>query len=154
MSLAFAWESVVDLFAEPNARELVLAQYDEFGGLKGEVPLDPDFPRMRELEKLGAYKIWAARLDGLLVGFIEFTIATTMHHRSTLYACDGGHFVHPSNCDIWTLSKMWRSAEAALLDLGVKVVMAHDNPHRPLPAFFRRLGYRAGGSLFYKVIAP
>lgn len=152
MTLTFAWESVVDLFEEPNARELVLAQYEELDGLKDKIPLDPDFARMRQLEQAGLYKIWAARRDGLLVGFIEFTITTTLHHRTTKVAMDGGYFLHPAFCDIWTLGKMWRSAEAELRDMGCMLVMSHDNPSRPLPAFFKRLGYQPAGALYVKVL--
>lgn len=149
--LIFGWEPLDDLLAEPNVRELLLLQYEEFGGLREDIPLDPDIGRMREAEKLGVFRLWAARRDGRLVGFIEWHISPTFHHRSTLYAIDGGHFVHPDE-GAWTWLRMWRAALAALLELGCRVVLAHDNPHRPLDRAFDRLGFQPAGSLYVRTL--
>lgn len=145
------WEKLEDLLAEPNIRDLLEAQWEELAGLKDKIALDPDIKRMRQAEALGVFKIWAGRRDGLLVGFIEWHVSPTFHNRSTLYAIDGGHYCHPEFCDSWSYLHMWREAERALRDMGVGAFMAHDNEARPMPAFFRRLGYQPQGRLYGKV---
>jgi hypothetical protein len=140
---------VRDLLAEPNARELVLDQHDELMGLP--LPLEPDVGRMTAGEERGVYKIWSCRRDGLLIGFIEFHISPTFHHRSTLFGIDGGHYTHPSFCTAWQHLRMWRSGIEALKALGVKVVLAHDGL-RPMDAFFKRLGFQPAGQMYARVI--
>lgn len=145
----FGWEPVAVLLAEPNIRELILEQWEELAANKT-VPLDPDFERMRALERLGLYRAWAARRDGLLIGLIEFTVTPPLHHRGTTYAFDGGHFLHPEARSPFLWLRMWRAALDALRGLGVRVVMAHDNPRRPLDRAFARLGFTPGGRLYWR----
>jgi hypothetical protein len=45
---------------------------------------------------------------------------------------------------------MWKSSEAALRDLGVKVIVAHDNSIHPLMPLMLALDYEPRGTLFYK----
>lgn len=153
--LWFGWQNVADLMAEPNIRELILAQYEEFEGFSDKIPLAVDFDRMLEAERHFRFRVWAAKSDGLLIGIIEWHLQTTFHNKSDLYAFDGGHYVLPEFRDNgWTFLKMWRSSLVALQDLAVRVVVAHDNPARPLTPFFKRLGFQPGGSLYMKVLEP
>jgi hypothetical protein len=152
LPITFGWASVTDLLDEPNLRELAREQHEEFGGLPDTIPLDVDVEKMLALEKLGVFKVWTARQDDLLIGFIEFHVSPTLHHRTTLFAIDGGHYLLPEFRDIFVHIKMWRSALTALQGMGVAAVLAHDNPRRPLGAFFRRLGFDPGGSLYFKVL--
>lgn len=146
---AFNWEPVESVLGDMGVREMILEQWEELAGNRG-IPLDPDFGRMRLLEEAGMFKIWGARRDGLLVGFIEFSIIAPLHHRKTLYAFDGGHFVHPEFRSPFLWLAMWRSALAALRDIGVQMVVAHDNPRRPLDIAFERLGFTPGGRMYQR----
>ena len=150
--VSFGWEPVETLINEPNATELVRAQYDEFTRLPEDIQLDPDVGRMLASEKAGVYRVWAARRDGMLIGWIEFVISPGWHNKSVRFAFDGGHYLAPEFGSTHTALKMWRSALVALEALGVRVVTAHDNPVRPLDAFFRRLGFDPGGKLYVKVL--
>jgi Acetyltransferase (GNAT) family len=115
-------------------------------------PLDLDLPLMRVLEQAGLFRVWTATENGRLVGFILFHIQPHLFHHRTLFAIDAGHYLDPSYRVIsWTGIKMWRSAIAALKELGVKVIVSHDSPSRPLSAFFRRLGFVPRSTLFWWV---
>lgn len=150
--LVCGWEPIERLTAEPNIVELILEQEAEFSALPESIPLDLDIERMRMAEQAGLFRMWGARLDGLLVGLIEWNITPPLHHRSTLYAFDGGHYLAPEYRSVWTHFVIWRQAVAALRELGVKAVMAHDNPRRPMAAFFARLGFEPAGQLYLKVL--
>lgn len=108
---------------------------------------------MRALEGAGIFRVWTARRRGRVIGFILFHIHPHLNYRHTLFAFDGGHYLDTTYRDNgWLGIKMWRSAIAALRDLGVRVVMAHDNSQRPLGPFFRRLGFEPRSTIYWKVL--
>lgn len=149
----FGWGKLRDLLGEANLPDLIREYWEELSPVKQAAPLDPDWPGMLALEDAGQLKIWTARAERTLVGFIGFQVFPHMHHRSTLFAFDVGHFLSPEFRDNGRLGfRMWRTAETALKAEGVKVIMAHDNADRPLLPFFLALGYEPRSTLFMKVI--
>jgi hypothetical protein len=140
MTPRFGWEKLATLLAEPNIRDLIEAYWLELSPIK-HLPLDIDWPRLLRGEADGVYRVWTARVDGTLAGFIAFWVQTHMYHRTVLFAVDGGHFLAPAFRDKGMLGwRMWRAAKAALAGEGVKVWMTHDNARRPLMPFFLALG--------------
>ena len=152
MEVTFGWMSVSDFLNEPNVRELMEQEYDEFETRRKQIPMAVDFGRMLEAEAQFRYRMWGAHKDGLLIGFIEFHLGPTFHNKTMLYAQDGGYFLAPEFRDTFVFLKMWRSAEEALKDLGVSCVLAHDNVVRPVAAIFRRLKYDPVGTVYFKVL--
>lgn len=151
--ITFGWEQVANLLAEPNIKALILSYWEELSPMKQVVPLDPDFDRMVQLEGHGMFRAWAARDGGLLIGFILWHTVPHLNYRTTLFAIDGGHYLDPlSRGADWTGVKMWRKCLEALSEMGVKVVMAHDNMLRPLGPFFARLGFEPRSQIFWKAI--
>ena len=151
-AVTFGWETVAVLMADPALDSLILNQYEEFSHLKGRVPLTVDYERMALMEKAGVFRVWTARLDKELVGIIEFQIVPHLHSRNTLFAFDCGHYLDPSARAMWRFLKMWRSALMALRELGVEIVMAHDNAKHPIGSAFRRLGFAPDGSTWLKAL--
>lgn len=153
MSATFAWETVDALLAEPYLPAMLEEYWHELSPIKEAAPLDPDYANMRAAEAAGLFRIWAARKDGMVIGFVMFHIHPHFNYKRTLFAFDSGHYLDPSHRDSdWTGIKMWRSALDALADLGVKVVIAHDNALRPLEPFFLRLGFKLRSRLYWKVL--
>jgi hypothetical protein len=150
----YGWESLQTVLAEPNAAEMIRAYARELSPLRDAMPLDPDWDRLRQLEAGGIYRIWAARADDTLAGFISFFVQTHHNYRSTLLAIDAGHFVSPAfRATPGRIGyRMWKSSEAALRDLGVKVIVAHDNSIHPLMPLMLALDYEPRGTLFYKAL--
>jgi hypothetical protein len=145
----YQWEPVADLFNDTETRDLVREQWEELA-LNRHIPLAVDVGRLAALERQGLYRIWTMRRDGLLVGFIEFTLTSPLHHAKTLYAFDGGHFIHPEFRNPFLWCRMWRKALDALAGIGVKMVIAHDNPLRPMTPAFHRLGFWPAGRMYAK----
>ncbi len=138
--VTFGWESLEVLLQEPNTRELLTQYWSELSPIK-HIPLDIDWPRLFEWERDGIYRIWAARVDGTLAGFVAFYVQPHVYYRAVLFAVDGGYFIAPAFRGSGRVGfRLWSTAKTALKAEGVRVVMAHDNAHRPLMPFFLSLG--------------
>jgi hypothetical protein len=148
----YGWEELATVLAEPNAADLIRAYWEELSPDKNSVKLDPDWPRLQRLEAEGAYKIWVARVDGTLAGFISFFIQPHHNYRKNIMGLDAGHFLSPAYRDSPGRlgMRMWRTAEIALRELGVSTIIAHDNTARPLVAFFLGMGYKPRSVIYWK----
>ena len=147
---SFQWEGLEAILAEPNVRELLIDYWNELSPLK-HIPLDVDWPRLLEWERRFLFRVWTARVDGTLAGFITWLIQPHHLHRNTLMAMDHGHYVAPAFRDIagsMTGLRMWRSCERALKELGVEVAFCHDNALRPLSPFLLAIGARPFSSMW------
>lgn len=131
------------LLAEPNIRELLTSYWSELSPVK-HLDLDIDWPRLLEWERKFIFRVWAARVDGTLAGFITFLVQPHFLHRNTLFALDHGHYLAPvfRNGHDRLGWRMWTGAQAALKDLGVELCFLHDNALRPLSPFFLAMGAR------------
>lgn len=147
------WEGVSDLLREPGTRELLIEYWTELSPVKDVARLDPDFEQMTALEEAGRFRVWACRVDGALAGFVSFHVVTHQNYRGTLFAIDGGHYLNPAFRGNGRVGyRMWRSATAALKELGVRIVLAHDNAARPLIPFFLGLGFEPRSVVYWKVL--
>jgi len=146
------WEKLAKVLAEPNAADMIRAYAEELSPLRDLAPVDPDWDRLARLEAGGCYRLWAARVDGTLAGFISFFLMPHHNYRSLLMAQDGGSYIAPQFRGKGMVGfRMWRSAEPALRKLGVRYIMAHDG-QRPLLPFMLALGYEPRGTLFWKIL--
>ncbi len=151
--IRYGWEPLKAVLAEPNVTDLILAYNEELNPLPDVVRVDPDWPELLRRNEAGVFRVWAAHVEGTLAGFITFHIMPHLSFRSTLMALDAGHFLHPAFRGKGRIGfGMWRSVEPALRDLGVKVVLAHDNGARPLLPFFLALEYEPVSTVFWKAL--
>lgn len=149
----YGWEKLAIVLAEPNARDMIRAYVEELSPLRSVIPVKPDWDRLARMEAEGAYRLWTARVDGTLAGFISFFIGPHHNYADTLSALDGGHYLSPAYRD--TPGRvglhMWKSAELGLRALGVRYVMAHDGQRSLLP-FLLHLGYHPRATLYWKLL--
>jgi acetyltransferase (GNAT) family protein len=140
---AFGWEPIETILAEPNIRELLVAYWTELSPIK-HIPLDIDWPRVIAWERQQIFRVWTARVDGTLAGFITFLIQPHFLHRHTLFALDHGHYLAPAfrSTEHRVGARMWWTAKAALKEAGVRVAFIHDNALHPLSPFFLGIGAR------------
>lgn len=151
LPLTFGWEPIERLLAAPNACGMIRSQYIETGN--PDIPLDIDWQAKVALEAAGRMRVWAARADGTLAGFICWHITGHLNYRSTLMAITDTHCLDPAFRDIPRIGwRMWRTSEIALRELGVKVILAHDDGARSLLPWFLALGMRPSMTIFEKVL--
>lgn len=139
--LVFGWEELGTLLKDPNLRDLITGYWEELSPIK-HIPLDIDWPLLLDWNAKGIYRIWTARVNGTLAGFVSFFISPHIFYRNILFAVDRGHFLSPAFRDTnarlgW---RLWSTATAALKQMDIKVAMLHDNAKRPLMPFFLALG--------------
>ena len=93
------------------------------------------------MEKAGGWRIWTARRDGELIGFIQWCFFSPLGFTGVAFAADQGWYFSPDERNgPWQALTMWREAETALRALGVEIMQSHENTLLPLKSFFRRLG--------------
>src|SRR5579859_5509648 len=106
---------------------LLRRQHDELGINREHVPFDPDWDRYFQYERGGYLRVWTARAEGVLVGYVNCFLTNSLLCRSVLH----GYAEH-----FW-LAPEWRSgrhgaglligAERAMAALGAKVVRFNTN---------------------------
>ncbi len=140
---SYRWEPLAAILTEPNVRELIEAYWTELSPIK-DLPVDIDWDRLVEWERQFIFRVWVARVDGTMAGFITFLVQPHFLHKNTLFALDHGHFLGHAFRDTGERvgARMWWTARAALKELGVDVAFLHDNALRPLSPFFLGLGAR------------
>jgi L-amino acid N-acyltransferase YncA len=146
MAVTFGWDPARRLFAEPNVAALLRAHWDELAVHKDQMRLDPDFDRIVQLDEAGLFRIWAARDEGQLVGYLAFFVQPHLHYRSTLTAVEDLFLLAKPYRRGLTGYRMFTTAIDALRELGVKRVICHSKVHFEterggLDKFFQRLGF-------------
>ncbi len=152
MKAKYGWETLAVVLAEPNAAEMIRAYHEELSPLKGIIPVRPDWERKRRLEDEGVYRLWTARVDGTLAGYLSFQVFPHPDYMGVPFAFDAGHYLAPAFRDMQARLgfRMWRTAEHALRKQGVQFVMSHDAAARPLMPHFIGLGYAPLGGLYLR----
>jgi len=151
---SYRWEKLSAVLAEPNAADLIRSYVEELSPIKHIAAVDPDWDLLAHYEAQGIYKLWVARVDGTLAGYISFNLMTHPSYKGMLFAFDQGHFLAPAFRDNPGRIgyNMWKRVVPRLKELGVKAIWAHDNFERPLLPFFLALGYEPRGTMFTKVL--
>lgn len=156
--LDFQWE----LFSA-IAREmlpLLRRQHGELGINKDSVPFDPDWDRYFQYERGGYLRIWTARANGVLVGYVNCFLTNSLLCRSVLHGYAEHFWLAPE----WRSGRggldFLRSAERGMADLGAKVVRFNTNdayePDRcgrsRVGVALRRIGYAPIVTIWERVL--
>lgn len=155
--LKFGWEPCRVLFDEPNLWDLLHAHWQELAVTKDDCPLDPDFQRFVELEDAGLFRIWAARDDKMLVGYIGWFIQPHFHYRTTLHAAEDLYLLSAPYRRGLNGYRMFTTSIDALRELGVKRCICHSKVHFEaerggLDRFLGRLGFKHTDNFWIKIL--
>jgi hypothetical protein len=126
------------------------------------LPLDPDWNRYFDYERADILKIWTARADGSLIGYIELLLAPPLHSQANLCAYGQGFWLAPEWRDGLTGLRFIRSIEAPLRGLKARMIrMATNDLFAPDAAgesrvgvLFRRSGYQRVETVYQKELIP
>jgi len=155
--ITYQWEPLRVLLREPNVNDLLLEHWHELGVHKAEMPLDPDYDLMLNAEDAGLFKVWTARDDSLLIGYVAFWIRPHVHYKSVQTAIEDLFLLTASHRKGLTGYKLWKSALEALKEHGVKRVVTHSKVHFAeerggLARFFQRLGFIQMDQLYSRML--
>lgn len=125
------------------------------------VPLAPDWPQYRRLERLGIYRAVAAIKGGRLIGYNSFFVQPTIHHATTIFAINDLLYLEPEHRRGLAGALLIRRAEDLLKTLGVRKVLYASKPYldlargstnAKLAELFKRLGYTDAETIHEKLL--
>jgi len=108
-----------------------------------EWPLDVDWEKFKELDRVGIVRLITARADGKLIGYFVAILHPALHYKTKLLAHDDAFFLAHEYRGGLVGFKLFRAAEAALRKDGVDRIVVHEKLRKPVGKFLERLGYRA-----------
>ena len=139
--LEFGWEPLVDVLeellplAKRHAQEL------------GEGDLDPNWPWFFAQARAGVLRIFTARRDKTLVGYISFLVSANPWRQTMLMAVAEGFWLSPVERFGWNGVALFKNCEQGLKKAGVSRVsfspivdFCNDKGHTA-DLIFERLGY-------------
>lgn len=157
----------------PSDREALKFQWETFSAIAEEMlpllrrretpahwPLEPDWDRWFEYERVGMLKIWTARSETALVGYVVCLVAKGLNSVNVTLGLGYLFWLAPEWRHGFVGLQFLRSAERALAELGVQVLRFNtDDIYEPDPhgrsrvgMLFRRAGYRAVETVYEKVL--
>ena len=158
MGVRFGWEPVTRLIAEPNAPDLLQEHYAALGVYKDKLKLNVAWKHLAAAEAAGNFRIWAARDDDLLVGYLGLWIIRHGHFEGTVLAVEDSFLLSAPYRKGWTGIRMLTEAVEALRELGVGLVIIHEKVHFAeerggLGKIYRRLGFDHIDNLWSKMLS-
>jgi hypothetical protein len=145
--LTFSFEPILDLLVNDRLGDLIKTHWAEIGADKATVPLSVSWLSVLQREAAGNLRVFTARRDGILIGYIGFNFFRPDRHTNTLYIRDETIWVVPSEAHrglVWRA--MWQAAVPMLprpCKLMAGLTMGRDKRQtRVLAKVLQRLGLR------------
>ena len=149
--ITYQEEKLTDIIDEmyPLLQEHFL-EVDE--GVVGEItyPIAFDWDSYQGMLNAGALRIYTARSEGVLIGYVWYCVIPALHMMGCITAYDDLHYVKPSHRKGWTAIKMFKFAEASLKLLKVNRIITGTKIGKDKEVLFKRLGYEVTEKLFVK----
>lgn len=113
-------------------------------------PIDPDYDRYAKLNELGLLKVFTARKNGKLIGYLSIFIAPNLHYQSWVFAVSDVYYIDKASRRAGV--RFFLEAEQWLRDQGVRVVIYQDKIAHSHENFFTRMGYTKTEQVYEKVL--
>jgi GNAT superfamily N-acetyltransferase len=141
VSLSFGWEKLSDLIRDPAVKALIAEHFEEIAEDKNDCPLDVQWDHYLSTEAKGILRVWAARADGGLAGYVCWFVDRHPCYRA-IYAWASPFYLAPEYRTGWNGVKLLTGAEKDLKALGVRRLVVHEKVSSPLGPIFERARYR------------
>lgn len=113
MAVTYQWDSLAILLKEGIA-QTVFQHWNEIALDKESVPMDVDWSRYLNWERLGHWRAFTARSDGVAIGYICYWIDHHIRYQNTIYATADVFFVKPEFRRGWVGIKLFKESFKAL----------------------------------------
>jgi len=114
--------------------------------------LDMDWDTYRSLEDMGLLKIFTARDDGILVGYLWVIVSLNIHSKGSFVAADDGLFVAKSHRRGSVAIKLIKFVEQCLKADGFKTFHMTGTEENPIDSLMKRMDYTKIETKFKKVL--
>lgn len=135
-----------------EAETLIQDHYDEVYPARDMFDWDMDWDSYENLERLGFLKIFTARDNDTLIGYLWVLITPNIHSKGSVFACDDGFFVAKAYRGKSVAKDLIRFTETCLKDDGLKMFHIVGTTEKPIDALMKRMGYTAIETKFQKVL--
>ena len=135
-----------------EVEDLIQEHYDEVYPARGVFDWDMDWDTYEKLEEIGLLKIFTARDNNALAGYLWVLITPNLHSKGSMLACDDGFFVTREYRGKSVAKDLIRFAETCLKEDGIKVFHIVGTTEKPIDALVKRMGYTAIETKFQKVL--
>jgi hypothetical protein len=144
----------VESFEENKAdfEPFVMTHWNELGLTKDAVPIDFDWQRFFEQERIGRLHTVTVRKDGQLVGYHISFIGSHPHYKSTIHAMVDLYYLLPELRAGRVGLKMFKFAEEKLKEIGVVKVYTGCKVKFDHTRLFEYLGYELSDYQFIKIL--
>lgn len=148
MSISYQREPIADLWEE--LMPLLERHYREIAHWQ-DIALDPDRVLYEAIERAGQLRLYTARRDGALIGYVIFFVRFNLHYRHSLQAVQDVVFVAPEHRTTGVGRGLLRFAGDALGAERVQVVIHHaKHAHPELGQLLEAEGYEPIETLYAK----
>ena len=128
---------------------LLEAHYTEISHFK-DIPLKADWEKYFILEDTGLLKVFIARYNKKIIGYVAYTIGINMHYSDVIQAIQDVLFVSPDNRGKMAGIKLLKESEKELKKLNVKLIVQHVKLAHDFSPMLKRLGYEDVEKLLIK----
>lgn len=148
--MKYQQEFLDDVRGEVEA--LIQDHYDEVYPVRDVFDWDMDWDSYEKLEEHGLLKIFTARDNGELAGYLWVLITPNLHSKGSVLACDDGLFVVKGYRGKSVAKDLIQFTETCLKEDGVKVFHVVGTTEKPIDVLMQRMGYTAIETKFQKVL--
>lgn len=150
-SAVFARESVASV---RDDIELLLHEHYAEVSHHPDIPPGCDYAKYEQAEKVGVLRIYTMRVGGMLAGYEIFTIAFSLHYKSSLQARMDTLFVHPGYRKGLDGYRFLKWVDREIEKEGVQICYQHDkilpDGRLDLGPLFERMGYAEIYRVYWK----
>jgi GNAT superfamily N-acetyltransferase len=148
--LIYRQEFIDDIYED--CQPLIQQHWEEIALNQDAIKLNPNWDAYKQLEGIGAFRIFTARDGGKLVGYFAVFVEPNLHYQDHLFARNDVLFLHKDYRKGFCGIKLIRFAEKCLKDDGVSVLVINTKTHRDFSSVLARLGFSKTETVHTKVI--
>ena len=124
-----------------EALALIKDHFEEVYPARHVYDLDMDWDTYRQLEDMNLLKIFTARDNKILVGYLWVIVSPNIHSKGSFVAADDGLFVAKSHRRDYVAINLIKFVEKCLKEDGFKVFHISGTEENPIDSLMNRMGY-------------
>ncbi len=137
---------------QSDIQHLIEMHWEEIALNKGKIKLNPDWEAYKDLEEKGALKIFTARKEGELIGYLVVICQRNLHYKDHIFASNDIIYLHPDHRKGFTGLRLIKFAEKCLRQDGVSVFAINTKAHKPFDRVLEYLGFGLIERIYSKFI--
>ena len=114
-----------------------------------DIPLDPDYSVYKQMEDMGALRVYTVRKEGKLIGYSAFFIRQHPHYKSSKQAVQDIIYVDPAHRG-GVGRRLIKECDELLKAEGVQVVYQHVKAAHNFGPLLERMGYQMQDIIYSK----